>query len=91
MLAPQVTLGVKSGLMVIDVVAVHPPKFIYCIFAFPPELPVINPALSTEAMAGVNEIHGVAVLGNKEPSTRSVPPAQVDVPLGVLMVGNVLT
>ena len=77
--------------MVIACVVVHPPKFMYCIVAGPPVIPVTSPKESTDAVAGVNEIHGVVALGNKEPSSCKVPPAQVEVPNVVLIVGNVLT
>ena len=68
MVAPQVTFGISSGLIVIGVVVVHPPKFMYCIVALPPVIPVISPLESTDAIAGVNEVHGVNRLGNREPS-----------------------
>jgi hypothetical protein len=90
-IALQVTVGVRSGLIVIACVVVQPPKFIYCIVAGPPEIPVTSPKESTEAVAGVNEIHGVIAFGNKEPSSCKVPPAQVEVPNVVAIVGNVLT
>ena len=54
--------------MVIGVVVVHPPKFMYCMVALPPVIPVISPLESTDAIAGVKEIQGVSAFGNNEPS-----------------------
>ena len=71
--APQVIVGESKELIVIGIVVVQPPKFIYCIVAIPPETPVTSPRASTVAIAGVKEVHGVEALGNKDPSNCSVP------------------
>ena len=88
---PHVIVGINGGLIVTLVVVVHPPRFLYSIVAEPPVIPVISPEESTDAIAGVKEVQGVVALGNREPSICNTPPAQVEVPFGVLIVGNALT